>query len=37
VGYTRPTIRDIAEEVKASLHSGNEAEARRLAFRFVEL
>jgi ABC-type amino acid transport substrate-binding protein len=37
VVYSRPTIQDIASEVKNSLGRSDEAEARRLAFRFVEL
>jgi len=37
VAYNRPTIQDVAREVKSSLGRSQEAEARRLAFRFVEL
>lgn len=34
--YQRVSIADIAEEVKESLRRGDELEARRLAFNFIE-
>ena len=37
MAYLPPTIGDVAGEVKQSLTRGDEAEARRLSFRFVEL
>jgi hypothetical protein len=36
MSFTRASIRDIAREISDSLRHGDDAEARRLAFRFVE-
>lgn len=37
MAYARPTVRELARQVRSSLERGNEAEARRISFRFVEL